>query len=154
MSSLSTAVVQDKKGNVISMKVLQSHPDGGVSTEGMSENAIKGTALLFLYELALEKEASALTDALEDTFGGSPDIFPDSEECDKVIKTLTILEESRNNNWDNWSSGPYSNGSSLKEEYMPYVLLQIEVADPGLLVGLEVDDDVESAIDFFAYKWM
>jgi hypothetical protein len=157
MSDLATAIAQEINNKVIRIKVLQSHPDGRVSAQGMGEYALKGTALIQLYEIALNKKSKPLIKATMDSFmEESPQSFPDKELIDSIITSVKVLEDSQNNNWENWKTGPYaeSNGSSLREEYMPYVLLDIEVTDPSLLKGIKPGDRAYTALDFTAYKWM
>jgi hypothetical protein len=140
MSDLSKAIVQSVDGNMVNIKILQVHPDGGVSTKGMSREAIEGTAVLFLYEIAATNKLSALLKLFNDIWGGRngrPGSFPDPEKSAKFIKTLSIKEEERNKNWKK-----------------SYVLFEMELTAPALLKGLKVGQDGESAYDFFAYKWM
>ncbi len=169
MSCLSTTIILDKQGLLIRMKVLQSDPDGRVRTEEMDEDTLKGTALIFLYDMAfrhkesrrlsaLPAKSSPLIEATRDLYQeGWWTVFPDVETTDKIIKSVKVLEDIQNDNWENdWSTSPYvkRDGSSLKEKYMPYALLEIEVTNPSLLEGFKPGDREETSLDFCAYLWL
>jgi hypothetical protein len=156
MSDLATSIIQKIDGKTITVKTLQSHPDGSISTD-MEQDELKGTALIQLFEIALAKGAQPLIELTEEEFGEeSPQSFPSSELTDSIIASVKIIKDSPNDNWENWSTGPYaeSDGSSLKEEYMPYVVLEIKVKDASLLEGLDTGDRADTTLDYSAYAWL
>ena len=156
MSDLSKVIIQGKRDNTVTIKILQCHPDGSIKLE-LDDHGLKGTALIMLFMIALDKEDDNLLTATEGIWDRDwVEVFPSEEELEPLVKSVRIVEESYNDNWEDWHLGPNAeeDGSSLKEAFMPYVVLELTMADAALLEGIDVGDNTETPFDTSTYHWL